>query len=218
MRLRNVKGSHEKISQSSFTIQADEEDGNNYKGLWNTRFFHNENPIWVEIGMGKGRFLMEMAQRYPDINFIGIEKYSSVLIRAIEKREMLELDNVFFIRMDAEDIVKFFAPQEISRIYLNFSDPWPKERHAKRRLTSRQFLERYKQVLSEEGELQFKTDNRPLFDFSLDEIKNNGWIATTHTFDLHGNGIAADNIMTEYEEKFHANGIPICKLTAKYNN
>ena len=216
MRLRNVKGSHEKISQSSFTIQADEEDGNNYKGLWNTRFFHNENPIWVEIGMGKGRFLMEMAQRYPDINFIGIEKYSSVLIRAIEKREMLELDNVFFIRMDAEDIVKFFAPQEISRIYLNFSDPWPKARHARRRLTSSGFLERYARVLVPGGELEFKTDNRALFDFSLDQVEGAaGWTLKMHTRDLHHDEVMnAGNIMTEYEEKFSAMGNPIFKLTA----
>ena len=216
MRLRNVKGSQEKISQTPFAIQADEEDCSNYKGLWNKNIFQNDNPIWLEIGMGKGRFLMDMAAANPNINFIGIEKYSSVLIRAIEKRETLELDNVFFLRMDAEDIVNFFAPQEVSRLYLNFSDPWPKDRHAKRRLTSKQFLKRYEQILTENGELQFKTDNRPLFDFSLEEIKESGWTVLDYTFDLHGNGIAKDNVMTEYEEKFHAKGMPICRLTAKY--
>ncbi|MBQ1993404.1 MAG: tRNA (guanosine(46)-N7)-methyltransferase TrmB, partial [Lachnospiraceae bacterium] len=132
----------------------------------------------------------------------------------LDKRETLETDNLMFLRMDAEDINDFFAPDEIDRIYLNFSDPWPKDRHAKRRLTSRQFLERYDKILIKDGYVQFKTDNRPLFDFSLEEVKESGWILDEYTFDLHQNGPAPNNVMTEYEEKFYNLGNPICKLIA----
>jgi tRNA (guanine-N7-)-methyltransferase len=162
--------------------------------------------------MGKGQFIMGLAAENPDINYIGIEKYSSVLVRALDKRESLETDNLMFLRMDAEDIAEYFAPGEVSRIYLNFSDPWPKDRHAKRRLTSSQFLARYDKILAKDGHIQFKTDNRPLFDFSLEEIKDAGWTIDMYDFNLHKNGPAKDNIMTEYEEKFFNQGKPICKL------
>mgnify|MGYP000187994564 FL=1 len=196
MRLRNVKGSQEKILENPYTIQTDGTNGEDYKSLWNKNIFKNDNPIHIEIGMGKGQFIMGLAAENPDINYIGIEKYSSVLVRALDKRESLETDNLMFLRMDAEDIAEYFAPGEVSRIYLNFSDPWPKDRHAKRRLTS----------------IQFKTDNRPLFDFSLEEIKDAGWTIDMYDFNLHKNGPAKDNIMTEYEEKFFNQGKPICKL------
>ncbi len=163
MRLRNVKGSQELIIDNPYTIQADGADPADYKGLWNKNFFHNNNPVHIEIGMGKGQFITTLAASNPGINYIGIEKYSSVLVKAFSKREQLRTDNLLFIRMDAENITDFFAPGETDRIYLNFSDPWPKDRHAKRRLTSRQFLERYNIILSENGFIQFKTDNRPLF-------------------------------------------------------
>ena len=214
MRLRNIKGAQERILEDKYTIQTDGSNGSDYRGLWNKEIFHNDNPIHLEIGMGKGKFIMELAAKNPDINYIGIEKYSSVLIRALEKRESLETDNLMFLRMDAENIEEYFAPSEVARIYLNFSDPWPKDRHAKRRLTSREFLARYDKILAKEGLLQFKTDNRPLFDFSLEEIKEAGWILDEYTFDLHKNGPAPDNIMTEYEEKFYNLGNPICKLIA----
>ena len=214
MRLRNIKGAQERILEDKYTIQTDGTNGDDYRGLWNKEIFHNNKPIHIEIGMGKGKFIMELASQNPDINYIGIEKYSSVLIRALEKREALESDNLMFLRMDAENIDEYFAPDEVARIYLNFSDPWPKDRHSKRRLTSREFLKRYDKILAKDGILQFKTDNRPLFDFSLEEIKESGWILDEYTFDLHKNGPAANNIMTEYEEKFYNLGNPICKLVA----
>ena len=214
MRLRNIKGAQERILEDKYTIQTDGTNGDDYRGLWNKEIFHNNKPIHIEIGMGKGKFIMELASQNPDINYIGIEKYSSVLIRALEKRESLESDNLMFLRMDAENIEDYFAPEEVARIYLNFSDPWPKDRHSKRRLTSREFLKRYDKILAKDGILQFKTDNRPLFDFSLEEIKESGWILDEYTFDLHQNGPAANNIMTEYEEKFYNLGNPICKLVA----
>lgn len=217
MRLRNVKGSQERISENKYTIQTDGADGADYQGLWNQNIFCNDHPIHIEVGMGKGKFILEMARQNPDINYIGIEKYSSVLVRALDKREELETGNLLFLRMDAEDIAKYFAPGEVAKIYLNFSDPWPKDRHAKRRLTSVQFLERYDQILATDGNIQFKTDNRPLFDFSLEQIKEAGWILDECSFDLHANGPAPNNVMTEYEEKFYQKGNPICRLVTHRN-
>lgn len=209
MRLRNVKGSKEKIAGSEFVIHSPEV----MKGKWH-EFFENENPIRIEIGMGKGKFVTTLAKQNPDINYIGIEKYSSVLIRALEKRVEEELDNLIFIRMDAENIEEVFDKKEVQRIYLNFSDPWPKDRHAKRRLTSRQFLAHYHKVLAEDGEVIFKTDNRNLFEFSLEQVEEAGWKLKDHTFDLHHSEYVKGNVMTEYEEKFVAEGKPIHRLTA----
>lgn len=212
MRLRNVKGSREAIADSEFTI-------NNYKeyaGRWR-ELFGNDNPIRIEIGMGKGKFINELALNNPNINYIGIEKYSSVLIRAIEKRREQDIKNLLFIRMDAVEIEEAFAENEVDRIYLNFSDPWPKDRHAKRRLTSRQFFERYDKILKKDGIVEFKTDNRPLFEFSLEEIPMTGFKVDAYTFDLYGEESAKlyqGNVTTEYEEKFVAAGNPICKLIA----
>lgn len=214
MRLRNVKGSQELIIDNPYTIQADGADPADYRGLWNKNFFRNNNPLHIEIGMGKGQFITTLAASNPGINYIGIEKYSSVLVKAFNKREQLRTKNLLFIRMDAENITDFFAPGETDRIYLNFSDPWPKDRHAKRRLTSRQFMERYNTILSKDGYVQFKTDNRPLFDFSVEEIKESGWYLDEINYDLHKNGPAQNNIMTEYEQKFYQLGNPIYKLTA----
>ena len=157
---------------------------------------------------------MTLAQQNPDINYIGIEKYSSVLVRALEKYHTYDADNIFFLRMDAEDIVDVFDQNEVDRIYLNFSDPWPKDRHAKRRLTSKEYWARYNQILCTEGRVIFKTDNRPLFDFSLEQLQEAGWHADYVSYHLHENGPAADNIMTEYEQKFYALGNPICKFRA----
>ena len=207
MRLRNITGSREVIGESRFVVHEEKE----YKGRWK-EVFGNENPIRVEIGMGKGRFIMDLARQNPDVNYIGVEKYSSVLLRAIQKMEEAPLDNVRFIRMDAEEITEVFAQEELDRIYLNFSDPWPKDRHAKRRLPSRQFLARYDQILKKDGVIEFKTDNRPLFDFALEELKEAGWNAQVVTFDLHADPVLCEgNIMTEYEEKFSSVGNPICK-------
>lgn len=209
MRLRNVPGARELIIESPFSIQ----DPERLKGQWKEEF-GNHQPIYIEVGMGKGKFIIEMAKRNPEINFIGIEKYSSVLVRAVEKTEDFEGKNLRLIRMDAENIEDVFEEQEVSRIYLNFSDPWPKDRHAKRRLTSIRFFERYDHILKTDGRVMFKTDNKDLFDFSLEQVEEAGWILENYTYDLHHSKYNEGNVMTEYEEKFSAKGNPICRLTA----
>lgn len=207
MRLRNISGSREMIVDSKYVIQ----DAENQKGKIKT-YFEKEQPIRIEIGMGKGRFIMQMAEENPEINFIGIEKYSSVLLRAIQKMEQNELPNLRFIRMDAEDITEVFEKGEVDRIFLNFSDPWPKDRHAKRRLPSKEFLKRYDEILKKDGVIEFKTDNRDLFDFAVEQLEPAGWKAEVITYDLHHDPVLCEgNIMTEYEEKFSSMGNPICK-------
>ena len=214
MRLRNIPGSEEKILAHPYAFQTDGAVPGEYKGLWNRNVFKTTKELYVEIGMGKGQFITQMAMLHPEINYIGIEKYSSVLVRALDKFDREPLENLRFLRMDAEDILEFFDQGEISGIYLNFSDPWPKDRHAKRRLTSLPFLKRYERVLEHGGELQFKTDNRPLFDFSLKELDKAGWKLLDFTYDLHKDGPAPGNVMTEYEEKFFKLGNPICRFRA----
>lgn len=209
MRLRNVPGARETIIENQFSIQQPEQ----MKGKW-AEVFQNDHPIHIEVGMGKGQFIIEMARRNPEVNYIGIEKYSSVLVRAVEKLEDFEQDNLRLIRMDAENIEEVFDKDEVDRIYLNFSDPWPKDRHAKRRLTSTRFLERYDNILTPEGRVMFKTDNKDLFDFSLEQVEEAGWILENHTYDLHHSEYNEGNVMTEYEEKFSAKGNPICRLAA----
>lgn len=232
MRLRNVRGSREIIAENPYVIKGPE----GLRGRWQ-EIFEKENPLHIEIGMGKGKFIMRQAELNPDINYIGIEKYSSVLIRALEKLENRKsvsmkvegpegkatrqaadrklIRNLAFIRMDAEYIGNVFGVDEVDRIYLNFSDPWPKDRHAKRRLTSRQFLEKYSGFLKNEGELIFKTDNVELFDFSLEEVKEAGWTLVNYTYDLHNSPHKEGNVMTEYEERFLAKGNKICRMEIK---
>lgn len=210
MRLRNVRGSRETIAENPYVIKEPWE----HKGKWQ-EIFARPHPLHIEIGMGKGRFIMEQSRRNPDINYIGIEKYSSVLIRALEKMDEGEIENLSFIRMDAEDIEDVFSKDEVDRIYLNFSDPWPKDRHAKRRLTSRRFLEKYMHFLKKDGRVIFKTDNRELFDFSLGEVKEAGWELVNYTYDLHNSPYNEGNVMTEYEERFSAKGNPICRMEIK---
>ena len=210
MRLRNIPGSKDVIADSRFVVQ----NPDSQRGKW-AEVFRNNHPVWIEVGMGKGRFIMDMARLHPDINFIGIEMYDSVLLRAVQKREQMEeeLSNLYFIRMDARNLPEVFAQGEVDRIFLNFSDPWPKERHAKRRLTSRQFLERYDQILAEDGQVEFKTDNRGLFEFSLQEVEETKWQLLASTFDLHHESeMVRGNVMTEYEEKFSSMGNPIYKM------
>lgn len=210
MRLRNIPGAEEAILNSDYCIK----DPKSHRGAWQ-EIFPLIQPIHIEIGMGKGRFLLELAAAHPEINYIGIERYSSVLLRALQKMEMSSLSNLKFICMDAAEITDVFSEHEVSRIYLNFSDPWPKDRHAKRRLTSRQFFSRYDAILSEDGQIEFKTDNQDLFSFSLEEIPQAGWHLDAFTRDLHQDPLLnKDNIMTEYEEKFSSLGNPICKLIA----
>ena len=210
MRLRNVPGARETIIENQFSIQQPEQ----MKGKWH-EVFQNDHPIHIEVGMGKGQFIIEMARRNPEVNYIGIEKYSSVLVRAVEKLEDFEQDNLRLIRMDAENIEEVFDKDEVDRIYLNFSDPWPKDRHAKRRLTSKQFFERYDGILKKDGIVEFKTDNDLLFQFSLEQVPEAGWNLDKFTWDLHNDEeMVKGNVMTEYEEKFSSMGNPICKLIA----
>lgn len=211
MRLRNIPGADEAIADSPHCIQEPMAE----KGRWHL-IFGNENPIHIEIGMGKGQFIMKLAKEHPDINYIGIERYSSVLLRALQKKEIEPLPNIRFLCMDASIITEVFDEEEVAKIYLNFSDPWPKERHAKRRLTSRQFFERYDKILARNGVVEFKTDNDDLFAFSMEEVAEAGWTLDAHTFDLHHDPVLNEgNVMTEYEEKFSSLGHPIHKLIAR---
>ncbi|ERP31536.1 tRNA (guanosine(46)-N7)-methyltransferase TrmB [Chitinivibrio alkaliphilus] len=174
-------------------------------------FFPQSGPLHLEIGSGKGAFLAGMAHRFPHINFLGMERFDSILIRCLEKTLALALPNLRFIKMDARNLTDVFAPGQIDTIYLNFSDPWHKKRHAKRRLTHTRFLSRYKEVLSPKGELIFKTDNRPLFEFSLLEMHRFGMTLDEICLDLHAQE-PEDNIRTEYEEKWSARGSTIYRL------
>lgn len=211
MRLRNIPGADEAIADSPHCIQEPMAE----KGRWHL-IFGNENPIHIEIGMGKGQFIMKLAKEHPDINYIGIERYSSVLLRALQKMEIEPLPNIRFLCMDASIITEVFDKEEVAKIYLNFSDPWPKERHAKRRLTSRQFFERYDKILAGNGVVEFKTDNDDLFAFSMEEVAEAGWTLDAHTFDMHHDPVLNEgNVMTEYEEKFSSLGHPIHKLIAR---
>jgi len=209
MRLKNVPGCRERIAESEYVVP--EEELKERAGSWKSSFA-GPGELHIEIGMGKGRFIHEMALLHPDINYIGIEKYSAVLLRAVQKMEEEPKENLKFIRMDAEIIAEVFGPGEVDRIYLNFSDPWPKDRHAKRRLPSREFLARYDRILRADGRIEFKTDNRELFDWAVEQLPGSGWKADLITYDLHADAeLVKDNVMTEYEEKFSSMGNPICK-------
>lgn len=201
MRLKNVKGANEIIIKGKYYIDNPYE----YIGKWK-RVFDNDNPIYIEIGMGKGNFIIENAKRYPNINFIGIEKYDSVIVRAIQKSNELELNNLKIIRMDAKRLGEVFD-KEIDTIYLNFSDPWPKDRHSKRRLTSPVFLSIYDKIFKGRERIIMKTDNIPLFNYSLDSLREYGYKIVRETNDL--NCLDENNIMTEYEEKFYKLGTKI---------
>ena len=168
----NITGARDVIAASEYVIQEPEKR----KGCWK-EVFGTPGEIHIEVGMGKGRFLHEMAVRNPHINYVGIEMYSSVLLRALQKMELDPLPNLKFLCIDARLLPDVFDKGEVDHIYLNFSDPWPKDRHAKRRLPSRQFLARFDQILKPEGRISFKTDNRDLFDFALEELKPAGWKA-----------------------------------------
>ena len=209
MRLRHIKGAEEEIAESPYVVQEPKE----LKGKWH-EFFGNNNPIRIEVGMGKGKFIMELAEKNPDINYVGIERYSSVLLRGLQKRAEMDVSNIYFMRIDALELAEVFDAEEVDRIYLNFSDPWPKDRHAKRRLTHKNFLDLYKKILAHDGEIHFKTDNRALFDFSLESFRENGWELSEVTFDLHNSDFEG-NIMTEYEEKFSGLGFTINRLVAR---
>lgn len=222
MRLRNIPRADGVLAGSPFVIK----DETSYRGKWAQEIFQNKNPIHIEIGMGKGQFLLTLAEQNPDMNYIGIERYSSVLLRAVEKLtpdstaqlpETISRPNLRFICMDAAELSAVFAPQEISRIYLNFSDPWPKKRHTHRRLTSPEYFKRYDQILKSGGQIEFKTDNKDLFDFSAGTLEvSDIWEIAAITRDLHQDAVMnTGNVMTEYEEKFSSMNHPIYKLVAK---
>ena len=206
MRLKNIKGANDEIIKGKYFINNPYEN----KGMWN-KIFENNNPIYIEIGMGKGKFIIDNALKYPNINYIGIEKYDSVILRAVQRSNELELSNLRLIRMDAERIEEVFS-KEIDLIYLNFSDPWPKDRHAKRRLTSPIFLAKYDNIFKNKKIIVQKTDNIDLFNYSLETLEENGYEIDYRTNDLHSQKL--ENIMTEYEEKFSNKGIKINKLEA----
>lgn len=210
MRLRNVPKAREVMMENEYVFT----EPNGMCNTW-SEVFGNHNPIYIEIGMGKGKFISTLAANNPHINYVGVEKYSSVLLRAVEKQNELQLSNLRFIRMDAENICEAFGKYEVDKIYLNFSDPWPKDRHAKRRLTSKQYFDRYNRILKPNGKVEFKTDNVELFDFSIEQVKDVGWKLEVMTRDLHNDAdLVKGNVMTEYEERFLLQGNPICKLIA----
>ena len=211
MRLRKVPGADERIDASASVIHTPEA----FIGGWAAEVFRNDHPVEVEIGCGKGMFLTEMARLHPEVNYIGIEKFSSVLVRAVEKADLEPLPNLRYIRFDAAEILDIFTPGEVTGIYLNFSDPWPKARHAKKRLTHREFLAKYKTILVPGGLLVQKTDNEGLFDFSLEELRASGWEILAETRDLHRSPLAEGNVMTEFERKFTTLGKPVLKLVAR---
>ncbi len=213
MRLRKVKNAKERLEVNNNPFFISEPELN--KGKWN-EVFNNTNPIHIEIGCGKGQFISTLAKLNPDINYIAIEKFDSVLLRCLEKVIDSGLTNLKLCVMDAQMISNYFKQDEVKRIYLNFSDPWPKKHHAKRRLTSPLFLEQYKLILDKKGEIFFKTDNRGLFEYSLESISNNGFSISNISLDLHKDlEKYPDNITTEFEDKWSKFG-PIYRLEARF--
>ena len=208
MRIKNIKNAKEIIESSKYLIL----NPGDYKGKWKS-FFKNDNKICIEIGCGKGKFITENALKNKNINYIGIEMFDSVLLRAIEKQEELKLDNLVFIRTNALYLNDIFD-NEIDTIYLNFSDPWPKTRHHKRRLTSSIFLKVYDGIFSDECKIIQKTDNSDLFIYSIESLSEYGYIIRNVTFDLHNSIYLKDNIETEYETKFVNANKQIYKLEA----
>ena len=208
MRLRKVKGAAETIAAHPEIVIP---NGEALKGNWQS-VFEKDQPLYIEVGMGKGQFVIGMAQKNPHLNFIGIEKFEGVIIQACDKLKENEPKNLHLVAGDATNLLNWFEKNEITKIFLNFSDPWPKSRHAKRRLTYKTYLDMYKVISN--GEIEFKTDNRELFEFSLVSLNENNWKFLDLTFDLHKK--EEDIITTEYEDKFSAKGNPIYFVRTKY--
>lgn len=211
MRLRNKPWAREYIEAHPQYIVANPED---FKGKWN-KVFNNEQPLHIEVGTGKGRFITEMAKAHPDINYIGIEIYDSVIVAALDRLIEADLPNLRLLNVNASDLNKYFEKNDVDRVYLNFSDPWPKTRHDKRRLTYKDFLKLYENILVDKGEIHFKTDNQGLFEYSLKSFSEYGLLLTFLSLDLHKSGFEG-NIMTEYEEKFSEMGNRIYRCEVKY--
>lgn len=212
MRQRNKPWAKKKLAEYGHIAIAMPED---FKGKWKQEVFGNNHPLHIEIGTGKGRFLSQMALRNPDINYVGIEIQESVIVTALDKVIENDIKNLRLCRVDASHLINYFDANEVDRIYLNFSDPWPKKRHAKRRLTSPIFLKSYEEVLTNNGEIHFKTDNQGLFEYSLMSFSEYGLTLHFVNLDLH-NSDYEGNIMTEYEEKFSSRGFRIYRLEAKF--
>ena len=207
MRLKKVKNADEIVNESNYIIKTPEL----YRGKYN-KLFGNNNPISIEIGMGKGDFIIGMALNNPNVNYIGIEMQSSVIVRAVQKLKDLDIKNLYLMNIDALKIDEVFD-REIDTLYLNFSDPWPKKRHAKRRLTSEIFLKKYDYIFKDEKKIFQKTDNIYLFAYSIESLSNHGYMLKNVTMDLYDNE-PLDNVKTEYEKKFVSQNIKICRLEA----
>lgn len=215
MRLRKVKGAAETIAAHPHIV-VENETATELKGKWASAF-EKDQPLYIEVGMGKGQFVIGMAKMHPELNFIGIEKFDSVMVRALEKvLEEEPLPNLKLLKIDAEELTDIFAEGEVAGVYLNFSDPWPKPRHAKRRLTHANFLSRYKTIMTADGAICFKTDNRLLFEYSLVSLVEYGMLLKDVALDLHKREDLEWNVQTEYEQKFSAKGQPIYRLEAVY--
>lgn len=212
MRLRNKPWAEDYLNEHQDLVVPNPED---YKGRWN-ELFGNDNPVHIEVGTGKGQFITGMAQANPDINYIGIELFDSVIVIAAKKAvDAGQPSNLRLLNVNGSKLEEYFAKGDVSRVYLNFSDPWPKTRHAKRRLTHAGFLSLYENVLIDNGEIHFKTDNRGLFEYSLISMTDYGMQLKLVSLDLHNDDVE-DNIMTEYEEKFSSKGQPIYRLEAQF--
>lgn len=209
MRLRHVKNAFEDLANDTKYFVLNPKD---YHGKWALEVFKNNNPIHIEIGCGKGQFMMGLAKHFPDINFIAIEKYDSVLVRCLEKVSQDDIPNLKLVLLDVLMLKEVFDNGEVEEIYLNFSDPWPKTRHAKRRLTSYIYLDIYRNILASDGAIIQKTDNRSLFESSLESLSQNDWYLTNISLDLHKTDLF--NITTEYEDKLSPKG-PIYRLEAR---
>lgn len=210
MRRRKVKGADQKLL--SYTDYVLRDDINELKGKWNEKF-KNNNSIYVEFGTGRGKFITTLAKQNPDVNYIAFEIKEEVLIKAVEKADELKLDNILFAWADVSNILDYFEEGELSRIYVNFCDPWPKKRWAKRRLTHSNFLNKYKLLLNKDGEVHFKTDNEKLFEFSLNEISSNDWTLKNISLNLAESDF--ENVTTEYEDKFMSYGMKIFRCEAR---
>jgi len=213
MRLRNKPWAKDKINAYPQYVVPNPDK---VKGNW-TELFGNKHPLHIEVGTGKGQFIVGMAKKNPEINFIGIELQESVIVSALDRLIEAELPNVKLLNINANDLENYFDKNEVSRIYLNFSDPWPKKRHEKRRLTYQSFLKIYENILIDGGEIHFKTDNRGLFEYSLVSFSHYGLTLNFVSLDLHQSEFE-DNIMTEYEEKFSKKGNPIYRCEVQYPN
>lgn len=209
-RVRRIKGTRERLAASPYAVNTPHD----LVGQWQT-IYPDPRPLLLEVGCGRGRFLYEMAQADPSFNYLGMDVIPEILMEALDQWARKENfpQNIRYLCLDADLLDEIFAPGEVNRLYLHFSDPWPKNRHAKRRLTHARFLARYEKILAADAQVLFKTDSMPFFDFSLASFQEAGWRILSHTYDLYADPLE-DNIATEYERRFVRQGLPICRLIA----